>query len=62
MKKQCTAIIFASLVCFGTAVAQAQTYSYFPEGAGPYFRVGVGPSFFENGQITDFGGPASGRV
>jgi opacity protein-like surface antigen len=62
MKKQCTAIIFASLLCFGTAVAQAQTYSYFPEGAGPYFRVGVGPSFFENGQITDFGGPASGRV
>ena len=62
MKKQCTAIIFASLLCFCTAVAQAQTYSYFPEGAGPYFRVGVGPSFFENGQITDFGGPASGRV
>jgi OmpA-OmpF porin, OOP family len=62
MKKQCTAIIFASLLCFVTAVAQAQNYSYFPEGAGPYFRVGVGPSFFENGRITDFGGPTSGRV
>ena len=52
----------ALVLCFSVNATQAQTYSYFPEGAGPYFRVGVGPSFFENGQITDFGEPTSGQV
>jgi opacity protein-like surface antigen len=62
IKKFSLASMIALALCFGANVAQAQTYSNFPEGAGPYFRVGVGPSFFENGQITDFGGPTSGRV
>ena len=59
--------------CFGANIAQAQiaqaqpvtqvqTYSYLPEGAGPYFRVGIGPSFYQNGRLTGFGGPFSARV
>jgi len=43
------------------AVAQAPYYQL-PEGAGLYFRLGVGPSFFENGQLTQFGGPRSSQV
>jgi opacity protein-like surface antigen len=62
IKKFYLANLVALALCFGANVAQAQTYSYFPEGAGPYFRVGVGPSFFQNGQINNFGGLASGRV
>jgi opacity protein-like surface antigen len=51
-------------LCLGAVVAQAQYYSYLPEGAGPIFRVGVGPSFFEDGQITQFGpaGPVPSKV
>jgi opacity protein-like surface antigen len=38
-------------------------YSYYPPGgAGPCFRFGIGPSFFENGQLTRFGGPTSSGV
>ena len=37
-------------------------YYYFPEGAGPYIRAGVGPSFFENGRLTKFGGRANSSV
>ena len=54
--------VMVSVLFLGMAAAQAQTYSYFPEGAGPYFRVGIGPSFFQNGKLTDFGGPASSTV
>ncbi len=54
--------MIALALCFGANVARAQIYSYFPEGAGPYFRAGFGPSFFQNGQLTCFGGPASARV
>src|SRR5271154_2405829 len=62
VKKFCLAGMIALTLFFGATVAQAQTYSYFPEGAGPYFRVGIGPSFFQNGQLTGFGGPTSSRV
>jgi opacity protein-like surface antigen len=62
IKKFYLANMAALALGFGANAAQAQTYSFFPEGAGPYFRVGVGPSFFENGQLTDFGGPVSSRV
>ena len=34
-------------------VAQAQYYYEAPEGAGPYFRMGVGPSFFQNGHVSE---------
>lgn len=35
---------------------------YLPADVGPYFRLGVGPSFFQNGQLTQFGGPVSSPV
>ncbi len=47
---------------FGITATQAQTYSTLPEGAGPYFRADVGPSFFEDGKITQFGVPTSSSV
>ncbi|MGH7993309.1 MAG: outer membrane protein [Limisphaerales bacterium] len=57
MKYRCAAGIVALSLCLGAAVAQAQYYSYLPEGAGPIFRVGVGPSFFQDGRITQFSTP-----
>ena len=62
MKKQYVPGIVALSLCFAAFVAQAQYYYDLPEGAGPYFRIGAGPSFFENGQITQFGGPVSSPV
>ena len=61
MKNQYFAGIIVFSICFGATVVQAQEYQL-PEGAGPYFRLGVGPSFFENGQLTQFGGPVSSPV
>ena len=61
MKKQYLAGIVTFSVCFVAAVGQAQYYQL-PEGTGPYFRLGVGPSFFENGQLTEFGTPVSSPV
>ncbi|HXR47862.1 MAG TPA: outer membrane beta-barrel protein [Candidatus Limnocylindrales bacterium] len=49
--------VAALSLCLGAVVAQAQYYSYLPEGAGPTFRVGVGPSFFQDSQITQFSTP-----
>jgi len=62
MKHQKIAGIIVLSACLGTAVAQAQYYYQLPEDAGPYFRLGVGPSFFQNGQITQFGTPVSSPV
>jgi len=56
-----TGIAVLSL-CLGAAVAQGQYYYELPEGAGPYFRMGVGPAFFQNGQLTEFGTPVSSPV
>jgi len=48
--------------CLGALGAEAQDYYSLPEGAGPYLRAEVGPSFFQDGHVRTFGGPASGRV
>jgi opacity protein-like surface antigen len=61
MKKQYLAGIIASVLSFGTLAAQAQYYQW-PENMGPFFRVDIGPSFFQNGRLTEFGGPVSSRV
>jgi opacity protein-like surface antigen len=43
-------------------------YFYFPPGAGPYFRAGIGPSFFQDGTMKGFtispgfAGPANQKV
>lgn len=62
MKYRCAAGVAALSLCFSAVVAQAQYYSYLPPDAGPIFRVGVGPSFFQDGQLTQFGGPVSSPV
>jgi opacity protein-like surface antigen len=55
-------------LCLGAARTQAQGYYYLPEGAGPEFRLGIGPSFFEDGRLTEFqveglpGNPVSSKV
>lgn len=49
-------------LCLGAVVAQAQFYYYLPEGAGPTFRVGVGPSFFQDGRLTQYGTSVSSPV
>lgn len=46
--------VMISLFCLGAFVAEAQVYWVFPEGAGPYFRMGAGPSFFQNGTLREF--------
>lgn len=61
MKKHFIAGILASVLCLGTPAAQAQYYQV-PAGAGPYFRMDIGPSFFEDGQLTQFGPPVSSPV
>jgi opacity protein-like surface antigen len=54
--------VVALSVCLGAAVAQAQYYYYLPEGAGPTFRLGVGPSFFQDGRLTQYGTSVSSPV
>jgi opacity protein-like surface antigen len=56
MKKQKVVITIISFFCLGTALAQAQYYWYLPEGAGPYFRAGVGPTIFQDGTLKTFSG------
>ena len=53
MKKQFAAGIVALSLGFGAAVAQAQYYYQLPEGAGPYFRMGIGPSFWQNSRVSE---------
>ncbi len=62
MKNKDLLCTVALTLCLGTSAGFAQNYFIAPEGAGPYLRVGVGPSFFENGRLTQFGGPAGNPV
>jgi opacity protein-like surface antigen len=59
MKNQIMMVLTGSLI--GVGVASAQEY-YFPEGAGPYTQIEVGPTFYQNGQLKTFGGPTSESV
>jgi opacity protein-like surface antigen len=76
MNKHYLAIV--SSLCLGAAVAQAQYYNsapppngppygppgayILPPGAGLYFRAEAGPSFYQDGRLNYFGGPASSPV
>ncbi len=61
-RKYCKHIVAAALFC-GAIAAQAQEYYYFSaDGEGPYLRAGTGPSFFQDGRLNQFGGPANGSV
>jgi len=64
MKCRYAAGIATLSLCLGAAVAQAQYYYQPPEGAGPYFRMGVGPSFFQNSHMSepDAAPPSPGTV
>ena len=51
------------MVSLVTFTANSQTYYYFvPEDAGPYIRAGIGPSFFQDGRLKQFGGPVDSYV
>ena len=54
MKKQKIANIIVPILCLCASVAKAQYDWVLPEGAGPTFRMGVGPSFFQNGTLREF--------
>jgi opacity protein-like surface antigen len=55
MLKQKFVVIMLSFFCLGIPLAKAQSYDYFPPGAGPYFRLGGGPSFYFDGTLQQFG-------
>jgi len=55
MRKPTVAVIILSSVCFSASLAKAQYDWYFPPGAGPYFRAGVGPTIFQDGTLQQFG-------
>jgi opacity protein-like surface antigen len=52
MKIQKIAIVVSICLCAG--LAQAQYYWYGPPGAGPYFRMGVGPTIYQNGTLKGY--------
>ena len=51
-----------SFFCLGVPLAIAQDYDYFPADAGPYFRLGGGPSFYLDGTLQQFGGSENRTV
>jgi opacity protein-like surface antigen len=59
MKCQYARGVAVLLLGRGVLMAQAQDYADLPPDAGPIFRMGLGPSFFQDGQLTQFGGPVS---
>lgn len=60
MKTRCFAGLAGLMVLSGALAAQAQNYYFDTEGAGPYLRTGIGPVFFENGRVNNFGGSVPG--
>jgi opacity protein-like surface antigen len=68
MRKPQTIRVIISFLFLSASLASAQYYWYFPPGAGPYFRAGVGPSFFQDGTLKGytispgFAGPANQPV
>lgn len=56
------AITVVAALGLGLSAARAQYYQSVDEWGGPYFRADVGPAFFPDGRLTDFGGPAGNSV
>lgn len=50
VKRIATVLLFFSCA----SASQAQYYWYGPPGAGPYFRMGVGPTIFQNGTLKGY--------
>jgi len=59
MKCRDVSMVAVLTLCLGAAAAPAQTYYYLPPDAGPMFRLGIGPSFFQTGRLTQFGSSVS---
>lgn len=55
-------IIVVVVSLFSASLAQAQYYWFGPPGAGPYFRAGVGPSFFQDSMIKSYSSPPAPSV
>lgn len=62
MKKQHLAMIVSTILCFSATLAEAQEFYYVPPAAGPYFDAGIGPSFFQDGKLTQFSYSADNKV
>ena len=52
MKIQRVVIVIISL--FTASIAHAQYYWFGPPGAGPYFRAGIGPTIFQDGELKGY--------
>ncbi len=62
MKVRYVSMVAALSLCLGVSMARAQYYYYLPPNAGPVFHVGIGPSFFQDGRLTQYGPSVSGPV
>jgi hypothetical protein len=62
-RKFCKGSVGAALLWGAITAPAAEEYYYLnTEGAGPYFRERVEPSFFQDGHLNQFGGPANNSV
>ncbi|MGH7939531.1 MAG: outer membrane protein [Limisphaerales bacterium] len=55
-------IVIVVVSLFTASLACAQYYWNAPEGAGPYFRGGIGPTIFQGSMIKGFYSPADSSV
>ncbi len=63
MKRETVCHFIAATLFLGAITSHGQQYYYLDEeGTGPYIRAGVGPSFFQDGRLKQFGGPADSSV
>lgn len=54
MRKQILIAAVISICCLGAGLANAQYYWGPPQGAGPYFRAGIGPTFYQTGTLRSY--------
>lgn len=54
--------LVALAICLGAPTAGAQGLRFSTEGAGAYFRTEIGPSFYQDGRLTKFGGSTKSDV
>jgi len=62
MKRRQSAIIAIAALGLGISTASAQYYQSRGPREGPYFRADVGPAFFPNGTLKEFGGPTGNAM
>jgi hypothetical protein len=62
MKYQHAIGVATLLLGLGVVVTPAQYSTDLPSDAGPIFRIGGGPSFFQEGRLTQYGVSVSSPV